>query len=134
MRQLPQQGFIHQDFSRAEAIGGLFWLSLGALISVFLEVMYLGTWIALPGGSSIAFPYTILIAFFFTMVLSRTAALWSNRAVIAAIPLYVWVAGYTVMMMWPVFGDAQLLGSNIRSVLLLGAGVIGGIWPLIKVK
>lgn len=131
---MPQQGFIHQDFSRAEAVGGLFWLSLGALLSVFLEVVYLGTRITLPGGTSIAFPYTILFAFFFTMVLSRTAALWTERMAIAAIPLYVWVAGYTVLLLWPVLGDAQLLGSNIRSVLLLGAGVTGGIWPLIKTR
>lgn len=127
-----QQGFIHRDFSRGEAVGGLFWLSLGALISVMLEVIYLGTWLTLPGGQSIAFPYTIVIAFFFTMVLSRTAVLWTDRMAIAGIPLYVWLAGYLLLLMWPVVTGDQLLGSNIRSVLLLVAGLAGGVWPLIN--
>lgn len=126
------QGFIHRDFSRGEAIGGLFWLSLGALISVVLEVIYLGTWVTLPGGQQIAFPYTIVIAFFFTMVLSRTSVLWTDRKLIAAIPLFVWLAGYLAMLLWPAFTGDQLLGSNIRSVLLLAAGIAGGVWPLIK--
>lgn len=126
------QGFIHRDFSRGEAIGGLFWLSLGALISVVLEVIYLGTWVTLPGGQQIAFPYTIIIAFFFTMVLSRTSVLWTDKKLIAAIPLFFWLAGYLVMLMWPAFTGDQLLGSNIRSVLLLVAGIAGGVWPLVK--
>ncbi|MGP6173555.1 hypothetical protein [Corynebacterium sp. A21] len=132
--EVSTRGFIHQDFGRAEAAGGLFWLSLGALISVLLEVVYLGSWIMLPGGQAIAFPYTIAFAFFFTMVLSRTAVLWTDRMVIAAIPLYVWIAGYAMLMMWPVFSGDHLLASTIRSVLLLAAGVVGGIWPLIKAK
>lgn len=134
MNEVSAQSYIHKDFSRAEAAGGLFWLSLAALISVLLEVVYLGSWITLPGGHAVAFPYTIAIAFLFTMVLSRTAVLWSDRMVIAAIPLYVWIAGYTLLMMWPVFTGDHLLASSIRSVLLLAAGVVGGIWPLIKAK
>lgn len=127
-----QQGFIHRDFSRGEAIGGLFWLSLGALISVVLQVIYLGTWLTLPGGQMIAFPYPIILAFFFTMVLSRTAVLWTDRRAVAAIPLYVWLTGYLLLLVVPAFTGDQLLGSNIRSVLLLAAGLAGGVWPLIK--
>lgn len=129
-----QQGFIHRDFSRGEAAAGLFWLSLGALISVFLEVMYLGTWVTLPGGVSIAVPYTIVIAFLFTLVLSRTAVLWTDRMAIAGIPLYAWVVGYIIMLVAPAFTGDQLLGSNIRSVLLLLAGLAGGVWPLLRNK
>lgn len=129
-----QQGFIQHDFSRGEAVGGLFWLSLGALISVIMEVFYLGTWIALPGGTSVAFPVTIVIAFFFTMVLSRTAVLWTDRMAVAGVPLYTWVAGYLLLLLWPALTGDQLLGSNIRSVLLLAAGLVGGVWPLVSHK
>lgn len=99
-----------------------------------MEVFYLGTWITLPGGTSVAFPVTIVIAFFFTMVLSRTAVLWTDRMAVAGVPLYTWVAGYLLLLLWPALTGDQLLGSNIRSVLLLAAGLVGGVWPLVSHK
>ena len=128
------RGFVRTDFSRGEAVGGLIWLSVAAFISVLLEVVYLGTWVTLPGGARLAVPYTIVLAFLFNMVLTRTARLWNPEPVVAAIPLYVWLAGYFALMMGVVVTGDQLVGSNIRSVLLLFAGVAGGVWPLMRGK
>ncbi len=128
------RSFIRADFTRGEAIGGLVWLSIGALISVLLEIVYLGTWITLPDGGRLAFPYTIVIAFFFTMVLTRTAKLWTPDPRVAAVPLYAWLAGYVVLtFLVPVTGD-QVVAAGIRAVLLLVAGIAGGVWPLVNGK
>lgn len=125
---------VRTDFSRGEAVGGLVWLSVAALISVLLEVVYLGTWVTLPGGTQVAVPYTIIIAFLFNMVLTRTARLWNPAPAVAAVPLYVWTGGYLALMFGVAVTGDQLVGSNIRSVLLLFAGLAGGVWPLVKGK
>lgn len=67
--------FVPFEFSRGEAVGGLLWLSVGALLSLVLEVVYLGAYITLPSGMRIAFPITILIAWWFSKVLTKTARL-----------------------------------------------------------
>lgn len=128
------KSFIHTGLSRGEVVGGIFWLSLGALISLLLEVVYLGTWITLPGNTQIAFPYTIILAFLFNMVLTRTSMLWTDIRSVAGIPLFTWVLGFAFILVWSVAVGDQLVGSNIRSVLLLFAGIAGGIWPLVKGK
>lgn len=128
------KSFIHRDLARGEVVGGIFWLSLGALVSLLLEVVYLGTWLTLPGNTQIAFPYTILIAFLFNMVLTRTSMLWTDIRPVAATPLFAWVLGYAFILVWSAAVGDQLLGSNIRAVLLLFAGIAGGIWPLMKGK
>lgn len=128
------RSFIRTDFSRGEVVAGLMWLSLGALLSVLLEIVYLGTWLTLPGGTRIAFPYTIVLAFFFTMVLTRTAKLWTPNPWVAAIPVYVWVAGYLILAFAVGVTGDQLVGSNIRAVLLFVAGITGGVWPLVNGK
>ncbi|KQB86290.1 hypothetical protein [Corynebacterium lowii] len=119
------------DFSKGEAALGLLWLAIAALISVLLEVVYLGTWITLPGGTKIPFPYMIVVAFLFNRVLSRTALLWTRHAGLAGIPLWTWLMGYVVLTMWVAVTGDQLVGNNIRSVALLIAGMIGGGWPLV---
>lgn len=116
----------HQNFSTGEMVMGMVWLSLAALLSVLLEVVYLGTWI---GG--IAVPYTIPIAFLFNWVLSKTALLWSKKTAIAGIPLYAWITGFLILTFWVGVTGDQLVGSSIRSILLLFAGIAGGAWPLI---
>lgn len=128
------KSFIHTGLSRGEVVGGIFWLSLGALISLLLEVVYLGTWITLPGNTQIAFPYTIVLAFLFNMVLTRTSMLWTDIRSVAGIPLFTWVLGFAFILVWSVAVGDQLVGSNIRGVLLLFAGIAGGIWPLVKGK
>ena len=81
------------DFSRGEQVTGLVWLAIGALLSVFLEVIYLTARIPLSNGASVAFPITILLAWWFNSVLTRTARLWSPAPMVGAIPLIVWCLG-----------------------------------------
>ncbi|MBC3186137.1 hypothetical protein H7347_06050 [Corynebacterium sp. zg-331] len=128
---MSDRRFTRTDFSCGEAALGLFWLALGALLSVVLEVIYLGTWIALPGGARVAFPYTILVAFAFNRVLSRTALLWTRNAAVAGIPLWTWLLGYVALTAWVAMSGDQLVGNNIRSIALLIAGMAGGGWPLV---
>src|SRR5699024_1931679 len=58
---LMSSSFVPFEFSRGEAIGGLIWLSVGAALSLVLEVVYLGAYITMPSGMRIAFPLTILV-------------------------------------------------------------------------
>lgn len=125
-------GYVNQDFSRSEAAFGLFWLALGALLSVLLEVVYLGTWLTLPGGKAFAFPYPILLALLFNGVLAKTAMLWTKRNAVAALPLWVWIAGFFGLTFTSALSGDILVGANPRSLLLLLAGVVGGAWPLMK--
>lgn len=117
----------YSGFSRAEQAFGLFWLSLGALVSLLLEIVYLGTWIG-----PVPVPYTIIIAFFFNQVLTKTARLWNQKVLIALIPLIVWGLGYFLFTLGEGVTGDQLLGSNLRSLVLLFAGVAGGVWPIIR--
>ena len=126
--------FVPFEFSRAKAVGGLVWLSVGALLSLVLEVVYLGAYLTMPNGVRIAFPLTVAIAWWFNKVLTKTARLWSPNVFIAAIPLAVWVLGFFgFLVIGSTTGD-QWLGSNIRTVALLFAGIIGGIWPFVGPK
>lgn len=110
------------------------WLSLGALFSLMLEIVYLGARLPVPGGTSIAFPVTIFIAFWFNGVLTRTAMLWTSQGAkwTALIPLAAWILGFVLLLMGPEVTGDMLLASNIRSVLLFVVGVAGGLWPLVK--
>ena len=122
------------NFSRGEQVAGLIWLSLAALLSLFLEVIYLTARIPLANGASIAFPITIVIAAAFNVVLTRTARLWSDSTYIAAIPLIVWVlVFFALMLLVPITGDV-IVGNNILSLFLFLAGMGGGVWPFLKQK
>ncbi|AKE38870.1 hypothetical protein [Corynebacterium camporealensis] len=125
---------IRSDFTRGEAVMGLIWLSLAALTSLVLEVVYLGARLPLPGDGSIAFPITILIAGWFNWVLTRTAKLWTTHMAVACIPLAVWLLGYFLLLLGVEITGDQMLANNIRSVLLLFAGVAGGVWPFFRAK
>lgn len=126
--------FVPFEFSRGEAVSGLLWLSVGALLSLVLEVVYLGAYITLPSGMRIAFPITILIAWWFSKVLTKTARLWTPNPLIAAVPLIVWVLGFFAFLVIGSTTGDQWLGSNIRTVALLFAGLIGGVWPFVVSK
>lgn len=130
--QQSTRGYTYTGFSTAEAAFGLFWLSLGALISLALEVIYLTTWLPLPWGGAIVFPISILIAAGFNKVLSTTALLWSRRFLVAAIPLLTWIVGFIAFAMNDILKGDILVGSDLRGILLLVAGIIGGGWPLTR--
>lgn len=125
---------VRRDYSRAEAIGGLFWLVLGALLSLLLEVVYLGATIPIGDGHRLPFPVTILIAFGFNWVLARTARLWNacftSSATVTAVPVVAWVLGFLFFAFSEALGGDQMLGNNIRTVLLFLAGILGGVWPV----
>ncbi len=120
-------------FSRGEQITGLVWLSVGSLLSVLLETVYLSTWITL-GPLRIPFPYTIVIAFFFNLVLTRTALLWSRHPVVAAIPTLMWLLGYVLILIIGLPDNSMFLGSSLRTFFLLGAGIAGGLWPIFRTQ
>ncbi|AIU32409.1 MULTISPECIES: hypothetical protein [Corynebacterium] len=123
------RSYVYQEFSRGEAAWGLFWLSLGGVISVLLEIVYLNTWVG-----PVPVPYTVAIAFLFNMVLTRTAMLWTKKSAIALIPMYAWALGFFgLMVAGGVTGD-QLLGASLRPLLLMIAGFVGGGWPLLRGK
>ncbi|QPK79916.1 hypothetical protein G7Y31_04275 [Corynebacterium lizhenjunii] len=107
--------------TRGEKITGLVWLSVGALVSLLLEVVYL-----------LDFPLMIVIAALFNAVLTRTARLWSPQVWVGLIPLMVWVVGFGAVVIIP--SNIQALGNNILSLLLLFAGIAGGGWPFVARK
>lgn len=125
----PTPRRVYRVASRGEAVVGMLWLCVGAIISMFLEVIYLSTWIF-----GVAVPYTIIIAFFFNMVLTKTALLWTKNTLFAMIPLWAWMIGILLMAFIFSFTGDQLVGSNIRSILLMVAGAAGGSWPLFVKK
>ncbi|WIM69006.1 hypothetical protein QP027_03950 [Corynebacterium breve] len=102
---------------------------MGAIFSLLLEVVYLSTWI---GG--FPFPYTIVVAFFFNMVLTRTALLWTDNVFVALIPLAAWIVGFVLLMFGVEVTGDMLMANNIRTVLLLFSGLAGGIVPVLKTK
>ncbi|AZA11148.1 hypothetical protein [Corynebacterium gerontici] len=124
-----RQPYVHQGFSRAEAVLGVLWLCIASFISVFLEVFYLGTWIG-----PVPFPYTIVVALLFNCVLVKTSGLWTRFVPFQLAPLWVWCAGYALFMVWSGVGGDQLLLNSFRSIALLIAGVAGGVWALREAK
>lgn len=125
---------ILNEYSRGEQITGLAWLCLGALTSLVLEVVYLTARLPLPGGTSVAFPITIVLAWWFNTVLTRTARLWSDNAYIGIVPLAAWLLGYFAFVLGAVVTGDMWLANNILSLLLLIAGIGGGIFPFFAQK
>ncbi|KXI19861.1 hypothetical protein HMPREF3227_00024 [Corynebacterium sp. CMW7794] len=127
------QPVIRTNFDRGEAVTGLVWLSLGAIFSLLLEVVYLGARLPL-GETSIPFPVTIAVAFGFNLVLTRTALLWSRRTLVAAVPLIVWTLGFLALALAGGIGSLQALPATLSTILLFAAGVAGGGWPFFNGK
>ena len=105
------QPVVRDDFSRGEAVAGLVWLSVGALVSLALEVVYL-SWI------------WAVVALLFNAVLTKTARLWSQTWALA--PLGVWGCAFFISL--------AMLPPTSWSLVLLAAGIVGGVWPLIRRK
>ena len=127
----PDRSQVREDIDRGEMITGIVWLSVAALVSLVLEVVYLGTRIDV-GGLSIPVPWTIAAAYLFNLIITRTAMLWTKSRNIAMVPMWTWIAGYVFLWIWTglPFGGDQVLGETIRTIALLVAGIVGGGWPL----
>ncbi|MDO5032036.1 hypothetical protein [Corynebacterium sp.] len=123
---------IRTDTSRGEKIVGLVWLSFGAVFSLILEVVYLTAYLPWCGGAAIPFPITIVVAWWFNSVLTRTARLWSEKTYIAAIPGVVWLVGFCVFALAGAATHSQLLANNVLALLLLIAGIVGSVSPFLK--
>lgn len=119
--------------TRGEQVTGLVWLSLGALLSLLLEVVYLNVALTIS-GRSVVLPLSILAALWFNGVLTKTARLWSANPLVGAVPLIVWAGGFVALLIVGEVGSIAALGDNIRSVLLLFAGIAGGVWPFVRRK
>lgn len=131
---MGSRAVVRTDFSRGEAIGALIWLSVGALFGLFVEMLYLGTWIPVPGLGMVPFPWTIVAAFLFNGVLTSTAKLWSRHTWVLLVPVVVWTVGFFVALAGAEAMGIQLLGNNFRTIALLIAGIAGGVWPLFRSK
>lgn len=131
---MTSRAVVRTDFSRGEAVGGLVWLSIGALFSLFVEMLYLGTWVTVPGVGEVPLPWTILLAAVFNAVLTRTAMLWSDKTWVHVIPLAVWVAGCFAALALADAWGIQLLANNFRTIMLFIAGIAGGVWPVFRSK
>ncbi|MCF4006886.1 hypothetical protein L1O03_06800 [Corynebacterium uropygiale] len=121
-----------RPYSRGEVAVAMMWLCAGSLISLFIECAYVHSRLTLPGGGSVMFPITIVIAALFNGVLTRTALLWSRNIGVVAIPVLSWLVGYFLLLFGPAITGDQLLGSSMRSLVLLIAGMAGGAWPLLR--
>ena len=94
-------------------------LLLDAAILAVLELLYLPLYLG-----SVQFPVTAAVAAVTTPLLVAAAGKISARRRVAGAPLLVW---FLVVLIFGVFGpggDVVLLGSDWRTLLLLGGGAL----------
>ena len=120
---------VRDDFSRAEAVGGLVWLGIGAAVSALLEVVYLSAHVF-----GVPFPLAVPAAALFNAVLTRTARLWNPNPAVALAPLWVWLACLFALMFALPAAGTTLVPASALTVALLLAGVAGAVWPLARRK
>ena len=60
-KQQPAVQRLYRTATRGEAVAGMAWLCLGAIISMFLEVIYLGTWMF--GGGTLHHSHRVLFQY-----------------------------------------------------------------------
>ena len=114
--------WIRDDATRGERALGITWLCLGAIMSALLEVVYLGAWLPFL---HVPFPITIVIAYLFNGVLTRTARLWSAATLVVAAPFLAWLGGFLGLMVFGAVGGHTLLMASPLSLFLLLAGCAG---------
>lgn len=121
---------VRDTFTRGEVVGAMVWLGIGALVSLVLEVVYVGAYVG-----RVPMPLSIPLAFTFNLVLTKTARLWSRGSLrVTLLPLAVWTLGFfALMFVVPAVGP-QLVPDNILTLLLLLAGIMGGVWPMFRAK
>ncbi|AZA13216.1 hypothetical protein ACFPVT_00595 [Corynebacterium choanae] len=117
---------VRKPASRGEIVLALLWLCAAAAISGLMEIVYLTWRLPLPGGHSIAFPLSIVFAAILNYVLCSTARLWSRSFLVTAAPLVVWLLVVVSLVINPAFGGRFIVAPDLRSVLLVMAGIVGG--------
>ncbi|HEY4598055.1 hypothetical protein, partial [Corynebacterium sp.] len=108
--------------------------SVGAAFGLFVSVLYLGSRISI-GEVSIPFPWTILFAGVFNWIITKTALLWTPNKAIAAIPTWIWLAGFIALLLWPAISSSgdTLIPQSIATLGLLAAGLLGGAIPVMYI-
>lgn len=132
----PERSQVRRDTTRSERTAGIVWLSVGALAAVFLAALYLGSRITV-GDMSVPFPWPVVAAPLFNYVLVKTALLWTENRQVATVPLWVWLAGYGLLLVWPALpftGGDTILAGTVWSLLLLPLGAAGGGWALLRLR
>lgn len=132
----PAHQQVRRDTTHRERVAGIVWLCVGALAACFLAVLYLGSRLTI-GTVAIPLPWPLVATPWFLIVLTRTALLWTENRAIAAIPVWTWLAGYFIFLLWPALpglGGDTILGSSFATLLLLPAGLAGGGWALLRLK
>lgn len=132
----PARQQVRRDTTHRERVAGIVWLCVGALAACFLAVLYLGSHLTI-GTAAIPLPWPLVATPWFLIVLTRTALLWTSNRAIATIPLWTWLGGYFLFLLWPALpglGGDTLLGSTLATLLLLPAGLAGGGWALLRLK
>lgn len=127
----PHHSQPRENFSSGEVRIALVWLSIAALIALVIEVVFLGVRVTV-GGLAIPCPWTIPLAYVVNLIIINTSLLWTRNRKLAVVPVAVWTAGYGALLLWaavPGGGDLAM-GQWLRTILLLAAGVFGGVWPL----
>lgn len=127
----PQRSQPRENFAKGEVATAIAWLAVASLVSLVLEVVYLGTRIDVA-GLSVPVPWTIPAAYVFNLIITRTALLWTDRRTIALVPMWTWIAGFVLLFVWSglPFGGDRVHGEWVRTIVLLVAGIVGGGWPL----
>ncbi|WP_448851217.1 hypothetical protein [Corynebacterium sp. 335C] len=129
----PERSQNRQVFVRGEVPMALTWLTVGALMGLLLEIIYLGAWVQI-GSVAVPVPWTIVVAYLLNLIITNTALLWTERSILAAVPVMAWAVGYLGVLLWQglPFGGDQAMAPGLRMVLLLAAGLAGGSWPLFR--
>ncbi|SER76502.1 hypothetical protein [Corynebacterium cystitidis] len=115
------------DFTQGERVTAYGWLALGAAFSALMSLVYLDAQVG-----SVPFPYPIVLAFLFNLVLTRTALLWTDRRWVALLPVVCWVLVLFLLVFGvSMFGEV-FFADEIRALVLVLSGLIGGLFPALR--
>lgn len=120
---------VRTDFTASERRSALVWLSAFGLIGALIAAVYLGKTVEIA-GRSYPFPVPIVVAPLGTAILTRTALLWRPRRPVALVPTVVWAASLLGFLATPTISAISGGGGEGRSIILLVAGLLGGLIPL----
>lgn len=131
----PNRSQVRRNTTRRERTAGITWLCVGALFGLFVSVLYQGTRITI-GEVSIPFPWTIIFAGVLNWIITKTALLWTPSKSIASIPMWTWLAGFLLLLMWPSLSGSgdTLVPSSLSTFGLLTVGLLCGTIPVMFIN